>query len=101
MLKVKGTPEKLKAKKKTRTTRGKRMSQLVSTSRLATPHPKIHPREYYTLIDNELPEPLKMKQLLLWCTQASKPSKPTDLDPLGNQVDLSHGDPTRLDQGFT
>ncbi|KAI8905866.1 kinetochore-associated protein Dsn1/Mis13 [Gorgonomyces haynaldii] len=56
-----------------------------STKQPAHPHPKIHPRDYYQLIETNS-DPVRLRQLLLWCAQASKPAKPSDLDTIVENV---------------
>lgn len=55
--------------------RGKRVSQalngmcrILSPLILAIPHSSIAPKDYFSLIDAELSDPLRMRQLLLWCS---------------------------------
>ncbi|ORY32745.1 hypothetical protein BCR33DRAFT_723403 [Rhizoclosmatium globosum] len=53
-------------------TRGKRLSSSPSGLAIAPPHPSINPSEYYTLIDPDQPEPMRLRQVLLWCAHYTK-----------------------------
>jgi hypothetical protein len=46
--------------------RGKRVSESYN-GMCPLPHPHVQPYQYHTLIDASLSEPLRMRQLLLWC----------------------------------
>ena len=67
---------------KQRVEKRKSIRKSIRQQRNDYPHPKIHPRDYYTLIDDQQSDPARLRQLLLWCCQASKPAKPSELDPL-------------------
>lgn len=57
--------------------RGKRVSTSLNNL-CPSPHTSVPPSSYYTLIDNESSDPMRMRQLLLWCclkTSESFPSK--------------------------
>lgn len=45
--------------------RGKRASS-IGNGFMAVPHSAVNPKDYYKHLDTDLPEPHKMKQLLLW-----------------------------------
>ncbi|CAH2355881.1 hypothetical protein CLIB1423_37S00276 [[Candida] railenensis] len=46
--------------------RGKRLSS-IGNGFGGVPHDTIPPSDYYKLLDNSLPEPHRMRQLLIWC----------------------------------
>lgn len=46
--------------------RGKRVSEVLNGTQ-ASPHSDIATNKYYTLIDAGLSDPLRMRQLILWC----------------------------------
>ncbi len=39
------------------------------------PHPSISPKDYYKLIDAELPDPARMRQLLTWVAEKTRVQK--------------------------
>lgn len=51
-------------------------SVVSATLTKAQPHPSIPTETYASLIDRDLSEPLRMRQLLLWCTLKSMESFP-------------------------
>lgn len=44
---------------------------------IAVPHAEVPPEEFYKHIEQSLPEPRRMKQLLTWCGTRALPDKPT------------------------
>lgn len=57
--------------------RGRRASSLIDNGQTATPHADVNPHEFYKHIAAEgLPEPRRMKQLLMWCGERALPAKP-------------------------
>jgi kinetochore protein Mis13/DSN1 len=61
---------------------------------LASPHQSIPSGNFYTLIDAELSDPLRMKQLLTWCGSKSMEEFPVEkgssVDAVGmNQSELT------------
>lgn len=56
--------------------RGRRASSLIDSGHSALPHPTVDPSQFYKLIGSELSEPRRMKQLLLWCAERARGSKP-------------------------
>lgn len=43
----------------------------------ALPHSEVEVREFYKYIEQSLPEPRRMKQLLTWCGSRALPEKPS------------------------
>lgn len=43
----------------------------------ALPHSEVEVREFYKYIEQSLPEPRRMKQLLTWCGSRALPPKPS------------------------
>lgn len=60
----------------------------VASAKLDNPHPKIHPRDYYKLVDPDQSDPVRLRQLLLWCANASKSTKQSHVDPVVTAVQL-------------
>ncbi|EXJ75732.1 uncharacterized protein A1O5_00239 [Cladophialophora psammophila CBS 110553] len=58
--------------------RGRRASSLIeSGNSSASPHPELDVSDYYKHIESEgLPEPRRMKQLLIWCAERALDEKP-------------------------
>ncbi|KAK2593532.1 hypothetical protein QQS21_008755 [Conoideocrella luteorostrata] len=57
--------------------RGRRASSLIDSGQTATPHRDVNTKEFYKHISGEgLPEPRRMKQLLMWCGERALPAKP-------------------------
>lgn len=57
--------------------RGRRASSLIESGQTATPHREVNTTEFYKHIESEgLPEPRRMKQLLMWCGERALPDKP-------------------------
>jgi kinetochore protein Mis13/DSN1 len=44
---------------------------------LALPHSEVEVRDFYKYIEQSLPEPRRMKQLLTWCGSRALPEKPS------------------------
>ena len=42
---------------------------------IAVPHSDVGPRDFYKLIEQSIPEPRRMKQLLTWCGTRALPAK--------------------------
>lgn len=58
-------------------TRGRRASSLMESGQAATPHREVNAREFYKHISDEgILEPMRMKQLLIWCAERALPEKP-------------------------
>ncbi len=57
--------------------RGRRASSLIENGHSAIPHREVDAAEFYKHIEaDSLPEPRRMKQLLLWCGERSLSEKP-------------------------
>ncbi|KAF2825826.1 hypothetical protein CC86DRAFT_324486 [Ophiobolus disseminans] len=57
--------------------RGRRASSLIDSGMSnALPHSEVEVRDYYKYIEQSLPEPRRMKQLLTWCGSRALPDKP-------------------------
>ena len=57
--------------------RGRRASSLIENGQTATPHGDVKHGEFYKHITADgLPEPRRMKQLLMWCGERALPAKP-------------------------
>ncbi|GAB0143011.1 hypothetical protein EsHS_00003542 [Epichloe bromicola] len=56
--------------------RGRRASSLIDNGQTAIPHRDVDPKEFYKHIAGDLPEPRRMKQLLMWCGERALPQKP-------------------------
>ncbi|KAH8725925.1 Mis12-Mtw1 protein family-domain-containing protein [Phaeosphaeriaceae sp. PMI808] len=58
--------------------RGRRASSLIDSGLSnALPHSEVEVRDYYKYIEQSLPEPRRMKQLLTWCGSRALPAKPS------------------------
>ncbi|KAL1654247.1 hypothetical protein SLS61_003252 [Didymella pomorum] len=58
--------------------RGRRASSLIDSGMSnALPHSAIEVADYYKYIEQSLPEPRRMKQLLTWCGSQALPDKPS------------------------
>ncbi|KAF2466050.1 uncharacterized protein BDR25DRAFT_306272 [Lindgomyces ingoldianus] len=58
--------------------RGRRASSLIDSGLSnALPHSEVEIREFYKYIEQSLPEPRRMKQLLTWCGSRALPEKPS------------------------
>ncbi|KAF2736084.1 hypothetical protein EJ04DRAFT_463783 [Polyplosphaeria fusca] len=58
--------------------RGRRASSLIDSGQSnALPHSEVEIREFYKYIEQSLPEPRRMKQLLTWCGSRALPEKPS------------------------
>ncbi|KAF1971036.1 hypothetical protein BU23DRAFT_537229 [Bimuria novae-zelandiae CBS 107.79] len=58
--------------------RGRRASSLIDSGMSnALPHSEVEVRDFYKYIEQSLPEPRRMKQLLTWCGSRALPEKPT------------------------
>ncbi|KAG8698926.1 hypothetical protein FRC08_005624 [Ceratobasidium sp. 394] len=68
--------------------RGKRASQSLSSGLLATPHPSVPPDTFFRHVDPELPDALRLRQVLCWTTSRasdqpqSDGSRTPDIPPL-------------------
>ncbi|KAI8913716.1 Mis12-Mtw1 protein family-domain-containing protein [Entophlyctis helioformis] len=67
--------------------RGKRMSSAGSRF-TGHPHDSIPTDEYYRLIDAEQSDPVRMRQLLVWCAQKAMDAIPNKLSASKGSVDL-------------
>jgi hypothetical protein len=47
---------------------------------LAVPHADVEVLDFYKLIENDLPEPKRMRQLLTWCATRALLEKPRPTD---------------------
>jgi kinetochore protein Mis13/DSN1 len=63
--------------------RGKRASS-VAGGALVLPHPAVPSSDFHSLISTEVPGPIRMRQLLIWCTQ----------DLLRSENSTKNGDPS-------
>lgn len=58
--------------------RGRRASSLIDSGMSnALPHSEVEVRDYYKYVEQSLPEPRRMKQLLTWCAHRALPEKPS------------------------
>ncbi|CAN9237761.1 unnamed protein product [Alternaria alternata] len=58
--------------------RGRRASSLIDSGQSnALPHSEVEVRDFYKYIEQSLPEPRRMKQLLTWCGSRALPAKPS------------------------
>ncbi|KAL6709078.1 hypothetical protein ACN47E_001894 [Coniothyrium glycines] len=57
--------------------RGRRASSLIDSGSSALPHSEVEVRDYYKYVEQSLPEPRRMKQLLTWCAHRALPEKPS------------------------
>lgn len=55
--------------------RGRRASSLIDNGQTAIPHREVEAREFYKHIAEDLPEPRRMKQLLMWCGERAMPER--------------------------
>ncbi|KAG5950378.1 hypothetical protein E4U53_005181 [Claviceps sorghi] len=55
--------------------RGRRASSLIDNGQSAIPHREVEAREFYKHIAGDLPEPRRMKQLLMWCGERAMPER--------------------------
>ncbi|KAI8832039.1 Mis12-Mtw1 protein family-domain-containing protein [Chytridium lagenaria] len=67
------------------TMRGKRISSS-STGLSQMPHETIDPSEFYRHIDAEQSEPIRMRQLLIWCAKRAAPSISIPTNPDINAI---------------
>jgi hypothetical protein len=44
---------------------------------VALPHSEVEVRDYFKYIEQSLPEPRRMKQLITWCGSRALPEKPS------------------------
>ncbi|KAK9693709.1 hypothetical protein K7432_013769 [Basidiobolus ranarum] len=65
--------------------RGKRASS-IGSGFTALPHPSIRTEELYRHISPEVPDPIRMKQLLTWCAQRAMDSQKNRGDPEAFQI---------------
>ncbi|CAJ0845852.1 551_t:CDS:2, partial [Entrophospora sp. SA101] len=59
----------LEKNRRTSEKRGKRRASSVRDGFLVEPHPDIKTEDFYRHIQPELPNPVRLKQLLMWCAQ--------------------------------
>ncbi|KAH7067290.1 Mis12-Mtw1 protein family-domain-containing protein [Paraphoma chrysanthemicola] len=58
--------------------RGRRASSLIDSGMSnALPHSEVEARDFYKYIEQSLPEPRRMKQLMTWCGSRALPDKPS------------------------
>ncbi|KAA8618514.1 Kinetochore protein Mis13 [Pyrenophora tritici-repentis] len=58
--------------------RGRRASSLIDSGQSnALPHSEVEAHDFYKYIEQSLPEPRRMKQLLTWCGTRALPAKPS------------------------
>ncbi|KAG5972305.1 hypothetical protein E4U58_006744 [Claviceps cyperi] len=55
--------------------RGRRASSLIDNGQTAIPHREVEAREFYKHIAEDLPEPRRMKQLMMWCGERAMPER--------------------------
>lgn len=53
---------------------------------IAVPHSDVGPRDFYKLIEQSIPEPRRMKQLLTWCGTRALPAKTGEKSKDANEV---------------
>lgn len=58
--------------------RGKRASSIIANGLIALPHPSISHESFFKHISEDLPEPLRMKQLLVWCAKRALDEQKTN-----------------------
>lgn len=56
--------------------RGRRASSLIESGQTAMPHRDVKSEQFYKHIEEALPEPRRMKQLLTWCGERALSEKP-------------------------
>lgn len=56
---------------------GRKPQSLDADDDAAVPHAEVATEEFYKLIEDSLPEPRRMKQLLVWCGTRALPEKPS------------------------
>ncbi|QSZ33088.1 hypothetical protein DSL72_002673 [Monilinia vaccinii-corymbosi] len=61
--------------------RGRRASSLIDSGYSAIPHKEVETSQFYKHIEDALPEPRRMKQLLTWTGERALPEKPAHGDP--------------------
>lgn len=61
--------------------RGRRASSLIDSGYSAIPHKEVETVQFYKHIEDGLPEPRRMKQLLTWTGERALPEKPAHGDP--------------------
>ncbi|KAF7953078.1 hypothetical protein EAE96_006297 [Botrytis aclada] len=61
--------------------RGRRASSLIDSGYSAIPHKEVETSQFYKHIEDGLPEPRRMKQLLTWTGERALPEKPAHGDP--------------------
>ncbi|KAF2453618.1 Mis12-Mtw1 protein family-domain-containing protein [Lineolata rhizophorae] len=67
--------------------RGRRASSLIdSGTSNAVPHSEVETQNFYKHIEQSLPEPRRMKQLLSWCGTRALPEKPSGHVPDSNAI---------------
>ncbi|KAM4057686.1 mis12-Mtw1 protein family protein [Hirsutella rhossiliensis] len=67
--------------------RGRRASSLIENGQTAIPHREVDAAEFYKHIEAEgLPEPRRMKQLLMWCGERALAAKPPHGTPNSNAI---------------
>lgn len=67
--------------------RGRRASSLIESGQAAIPHREVDAAEFYKHIEAEgLPEPRRMKQLLMWCGERALAAKPPHGTPDANAM---------------
>ncbi|KAL7754185.1 hypothetical protein RI367_000166 [Sorochytrium milnesiophthora] len=69
--------------RKSLTNRGKRLSTMGGGDQIVLPHPAVQPSEYYKHISADLPDPVRMRTLLVLCGRKARiepPSADTDED---------------------
>jgi kinetochore protein Mis13/DSN1 len=53
------------------------LSKGIGLITIALPHSEVEVRDFYKYIEQSLPEPRRMKQLLTWCGSRALPEKPS------------------------
>ncbi|PHH84692.1 hypothetical protein CDD83_1539 [Cordyceps sp. RAO-2017] len=67
--------------------RGRRASSLIDSGQAATPHREVDSAEFYKHVEAEgLPEPRRMKQILMWCGERALSQKPPHGTPNSNAI---------------
>lgn len=77
--------------------RGRRASSLIENGHSAIPHREVETSEFYKHIEEGLPEPRRMRQLLTWTAERALPEKPAhgDSDSAAKLAGKYHG-PVRV-----
>ncbi|KAJ3238884.1 hypothetical protein HDU78_003294 [Chytriomyces hyalinus] len=61
--------------------RGKRLSSMNKGLTTELPHPSVPTDDFFRLVDRDLSEPMRMRQILIWCAKRIKSERLTSNDP--------------------